>query len=193
MKWSFSDPQLRRRLLFVAGNLAVLAAMIGFGLAPIVEALADRDARIEQQSKHLARLTAIARDRVRVESILAQAKTQLQSGEFLTGPNENNVSADLQTKLKALTQGAGASPRAVQALPAKTLDQTKYSGVRIEMTGPLQAILRAVYAIETSKPYLFVFAAGLKTAPPVRPGIPDEPMVQAQLDVFGALLAGGQP
>jgi general secretion pathway protein M len=110
----------------------------------------------------------------------------MRGGEFLAGPNENVISADLQTRLKAIAVSAGARSRAVQALPLKTNNQIRYSGSRIEIFGSLQSIHRAIYAIESAKPYLFITGAVIKVMPPAsRQGVPEEPIIQAQLDIFG--------
>jgi hypothetical protein len=53
--------------------------------------------------------------------------------------------------------------------------------------------MRAVYAIESTKPYLFVTAASLKSSPISRQGPAEEPVLQAQLDIYGATQIGGQP
>ncbi|MBR1241926.1 hypothetical protein JQ620_17495 [Bradyrhizobium sp. AUGA SZCCT0274] len=193
MRKIISDPLLRRRGLFVAANLAACALLVYVFVLPIIDMFADRDSRIEEQGRVLARLTAIAAQAGNVQSNVSDTRTQLQGGEFLAGPNENVVSADLQTKLKTMTEGAGARSRAVQTLPVKAVDQIRYAGSRIEIYGSLQSILRAVHAIESAKPYLFITGANLKTLTPVRQGGSEEPVVQAQLDVFGAMQIGGQP
>jgi general secretion pathway protein M len=188
-----AEPKMRGRMLFVLGNLAAVAVFVGVIIVPIYEMFAERASRIERQGQRLARLEAIANEAGHVEAMASQAKGQMQAGEFLAGPNENVISAELQTKLKAMTEAAGARSRAIQALPVKTADQVKSAGVRIEIFGPLQSIARAVYAIETAKPYLFISAARMKMNSPNRPGVADEPVIQAQLDVFGAMQIRGQP
>jgi hypothetical protein len=61
------------------------------------------------------------------------------------------------------------------------------------MVGTLQSIQRAVYAIENAKPYLFISGATIKIAPSVnKQGVSEEPSVQAQLDVFGAIQINGR-
>jgi len=190
MKRIVSDRKLRRRMLFVVGNLAAGAAIVDIGILPIFEMFAERETRIEQQSKQLARLQAIASQAARVDSVEVQTKAEMQGAEFLAGSSENVVSADLQTKLKALTQEAGAASRTVQALPLKTVDRLKYSGARIEMSGSLQSILHAVHAIEASTPYLFISAAILNSSETQRANASEEPIVQAQLDVVGAIQVG---
>jgi type IV secretory pathway VirB2 component (pilin) len=187
------DAKLRRRVLFVFGNLAVAVAVIAGVAMPIHDLFASRAARIQDQRRVLARLSAIAAQASNVEAVASDTTAQLQSGEFLTGANENVIGADLQTKLKSMTDAAGARSRAIQTLPGRTIDQIRYSGVRIDLTGSLPALMRAVYAIESTKPYLFVTAASLKSSPISRQGPAEEPVLQAQLDIYGATQIGGQP
>jgi general secretion pathway protein M len=189
----FYDIHLRRRALFVLGNLAICAVVVGSLVMPVVAVFADRDDRIADKMKVLARLRAIAAQAGNVRSIASDTSAQLRGGEFLIGPNENVISADLQTRLKAIIEAAGARSRAVQALPLKTSDQIKYSGSRIEIFGSLQSIHRAIYAVESAKPYLFITGATIKASPPAnRQGAPEEPIVQAQLDIFGAIQTNGR-
>ena len=189
----FSDARLRSLALFVLGNLAACALVASLIVMPICTFFADRDSRIEEQGRVLARLSAITAQAANIQSIVSDTKAQMQNGEFLVGPNENVISADLQTKLKALTESAGARSRAVQALPVKTSDQIKYSGSRIEIFGSLQSIFRAVHTIESAKPYLFITGAALKILPAAGQGVSQEPVMQAQLDIFGAMQVGSQP
>lgn len=193
MKRMFGDAQLRRRVLFVLGNVAMCVAIVSVFVLPLYTLFADRENRIEEQRKVLVRLTAIAAQAANVQSIASDTKAQMQGGEFLAGPNENVISADLQTKLKAMAEAGGAKLRAVQALPVRTVDQIRYSGSRIEIFGSVQSIVKAVHAIESSKPYLFITGAALKSPPPPRQGSSEEPVVQAQLEIIGAMQTGGQP
>jgi hypothetical protein len=86
-----------------------------------------------------------------------------------------------------MVEAAGGKLRSIRTLQAQTDEQTKYIGSRIELFGPLQAIHRAIHAIESAKPYLFVRGAVIKPSPPMgQIGIPQEPVIEAQLDVFGA-------
>jgi hypothetical protein len=188
----FAEAQFRRRTLFVLANLLACAAIVGLMILPACTLFADREYRIEGKRKVLARLTAIAAQSDKVQSIALDTKAQMQSGEFLVGPSENVVSADLQAKLKSIAEAGGARARAVQALPAKTLDQIRYGGSRIEISGSLQSIVKTVHTIENSKPYLFISVAVLKILSATRPGGSEEPVVQAQLDIFGAMQVGGQ-
>lgn len=193
MTRAFFDSEIRHRTLFVAGNLAACAVVICALVLPVTAFFADRDDRILEKMKVLARLKAIAAQETNVQSILSDADTQMRDGEFLNGPNENVISAELQARLKAVAESSGARSRAVQALPPRTIDQIRYSGSRIEIFGSIQSIHRAVYAIESAKPYLFTAGAVIKVQTPVtRQGVAEEPVIQAQLDVFGAIQINGR-
>jgi general secretion pathway protein M len=187
------DIHIRRQVYFVLGNLALGALVVSALVMPTLAFFEDRDSRIEDQSKVLARLTAIAEQVESVKSIASDTSAQMRSGEFLAGPNENVISADLQTRLKAIIEAAGARSRAVQALPLKSSDQIRYSGSRIEIFGSIQSIHRAIYAIESAKPYLFITGAAIKPQPSAsRQGVSEEPVIQAQLDIFGAIQINGR-
>lgn len=193
MMKSWHDIHNRRRTLFVLGNLVACAVVVIGLVVPIRTFFVDRDDRIVGQLKVLARLSAIAAEAANVQSIVSDASAQMQGAEFLTGANESIISADLQTRLKALTEAAGARLRAVQALPIKIGDQIRYSGSRIEIFGPLQSMHRAIYAIESAKPYLFITGAAIKTMPVIGgQGTAQEPIIQAQFDIFGAIQVSGR-
>jgi len=187
------DTHLRRRAVFVLVNLAICFLVLGVVILPATAFFAERDSRITGQRKVLARISAIAAQSANIQSIVSDTNTQLRGGEFLTGPNENVISADLQTRLKATIEASGARSRAAQALPVKTSDQIRYSGSRIEIVGTLQSIHRAIYAIENAKPYLFISGATIRIAPSLgKQGVSEEPSIQAQLDVFGAIQINGR-
>ena len=193
MKSMARDFQFRRRTIFLFVNAALALPLVVFVVLPLHGFFSDRDEQIAERRAVLARLTAIAAQEANVQAIASDTNAQIRGDEFLSGPNENVISADLQTRLKAMTEAAGARSRAVQALPAKSSEQIKYSGSRIEMFGTIQSVQRAVYAIETAKPYLFITGAVIKPLPAAnRPGTSEEPNIQAQLDIAGAIQVGGK-
>jgi general secretion pathway protein M len=176
-----------RRTLFVAGNLAAVAAIGGLVVWPLCDVFAARDAHIAEQRAVLARLDGIIAQEARIQAVGRDTDAQVQGAEFLHGPNDGVISAEMQTRLKAFTESSGARLRSVQALPPANREQLRHIGVRLEISGPIAAVQRVVHAVETAKPYLFVSAASLKLAPTtVRPGSA-EPVIDAQLDIVGAV------
>jgi hypothetical protein len=177
-----------RRLAFVVGNLAAgLAIAVACGV-PLRDLLAERDHEVLQQRATLARLHAVA---AREAGRPAAAKeTPLGEGELLTGKADGIINAELQTRLKGMVEAAGARLRSVRNLPPKVDAQLRYIGVHVQALGSMAAIHRAIHAIESAKPYLFVASATIRLAPPTsQAGAPQEPLLEVQLDVFGALRA----
>ena len=186
------DSRFRRRAVFALVNAAICVVLLSAVVMPIHAFFADRDGLIADKEEVLARLLAIAAQEANVQSVESDTNAQMRGGEFLSGPNENVISADLQTRLKGMTESVGARSRAAQSLPPKTSDQLKFMGSRIEIFGSLQSIQRAVYAIENAKPYLFIAGATLRMVPTMnRLGVVEEPNIQAQLDIFGAVQMSG--
>jgi general secretion pathway protein M len=177
-----------RRAIFLAAHATAVMMFVGLVVLPIHNFFADRNDRIAEQLVLLARLEAIAAQEANVKLVAHQAEMQAQQGEFLVGSSEGLVNADLQTRLKGFCETAGAKVRSAQSLPSKTIEQIKYSGSRIDIYGGIKSIQKAIHAIEAARPYLFVSGAVMKSAPPAgRPGYPEEPVIQAQLDIFAPM------
>ena len=183
-----------RRVVFLGVTVAVCIAVVGL-LAAIHDFFADRDQRIAEQRALLAHLSAVAAQEPAIAELARNTGTQMGHDEFLVGPNEGVIGADLQTRLKTITEGAGAQLRSVQTIPARTSEQIRYVGVHIEMSGSLQAVHRAIHAVETGTPYLFVGGAMIRPALSAgRQDSPTEPTIETQLDIVGAVQAdGGAP
>ena len=197
---AWRDRPWLRPSAFVAGNVAAVLAIVAFVVLPVQAFFAERDAHIADQRALLARLAAIAGQQTRVQAAAREADAQVEQGEFLVGTNEGVIVADLQTRLKTTAEAAGARLRSVQSLPPKTREDVRYVGARLDVYGPVAAIQRTLHAVEAGKPYLFVDAAVVRAAPTINtPAIPNgttqqEPVIDAQLDVFGAVhLKGREP
>jgi hypothetical protein len=176
-----------RGLVFASGNLAAALTLALGVVLPIHDGFVERDAEIAARRATLTRLQAIAAQESAVQTA-SKAHSAVEAGDFLPGKNEGVVNADLQTRLKGTIEQVGARQRSVRVLPGQAVDQVRYIGSRIEIYGSLPAIHRAIHAIEGAKPHLFVTGAVLKSVPqPTRPGVTEEPVVEAQLDVFGAI------
>lgn len=186
MQLRWLDHTWVRRGLFVGANGAAVLVVAVLVIGPVRDILERGDAQIAEQQRMLARFMAVAAQEATVEAAAKQAPAD--KGEYLTGTNDGVVNADLQTRLKALVEAAGAHLRTVAALPPQTAEQLRYIGSRVDIFGSLPSIHCAVASIEAAKPFLFVRGAVIKLAPLTGPAhASQEPMIEAQLDVFGAL------
>jgi hypothetical protein len=193
MNSRWHDNPWLRRSTFLAANAGVALAIVLLAVQPVRDLLAARGLEIAEQRATLSRFRALAAQEAAVDAASKQAPAD--SGEYLAGPNEGVINADLQTRLKGLVEPAGARVRAVRILAPVSADGIRYLGSRIEIFGTLAALHRAIAAIEAGKPFLFVRGAVIK--PAAASGVPNpaqEPLFDAQLDVFGAVrLDGGKP
>jgi general secretion pathway protein M len=185
-KWQ--DAQWLRRAIFLGFNLAAGLAVFVLIADPIYALFAERDTQIAETSETLARMKAVASRKPDVDGLARQVDAESDLGEFLAAANEGAANAALQARLKTMAEAAGARIRSVQGLVAKSNGQIRYIGARIDVYGVLGAVHKTVHAIESGKPYLFVSNASIRLSRSVgAPGATTEPVIDAQLDVFGAI------
>jgi hypothetical protein len=112
----------------------------------------------------------------------------MEDGEILAGKTDGAIGAELQALLKKIAETAGAKVRSIRSLQPKAHGRFRYVGSHIEVSGSIAAIHRAIHVVETAKPYLFVIGGTIRLAPPVgQAGTPQEPVIEAQFDIFGAM------
>lgn len=179
-----------RRGAFIMANVAAVIGLLVVVIWPLQDFFGDRETRLSQRRTALARFQTIAAQRSTVERLVAQSAADGRRAEFLQGTNDSVAAANLQTMLKGMVVPTGARLRLIRALPAKPMQNMKFIGVQLEMTGTIMAIYQTVRTIETAKPFLFIVAAQLK--PTQRTVILSalsraEPTIDAQLDVVGAM------
>ena len=175
-----------RSAAFICGNLAALALLAWAVALPAAGALADQRERIEAQAKVLARLRAEARTAPPAGEVPRAAAGGEPVGDFLAGSGEGAVSANLQARLKLTAEGAGASLRSVRALPPRQSGKIAHAGARLEISGELRSVQASLYQVEGTLPPLTITACIVRlSAGGGRGG--DEPTVEAQFDVYGAV------
>jgi general secretion pathway protein M len=167
----------------------VLAALV-LAIVPICDLLADRDVEIARNVQMLAKLTGIAAYKPKLPPAGGLIGA---SDEYLKAPSQGVATANLQARLKVLSEASGARLRSVQGMPTQSEGRISYIGARLEIFGPIQAVQRAIGAIEEAKPYFFVTSAVIKRS--ALSVLPDnqaaEPVIDAQLDVAAAFLQEG--
>jgi hypothetical protein len=184
-----------RRGLFVVVNIIAFLAVFVAIISPIGTFLIDRDRQIAEQQSRVARLQGITAQASSVRMLIDKADTTKDHAEFLHGPNDNVILANLQTQLTAMTQAAGGRVRSIRALQPTSRDGVRYLGAHVDLSGSLQAVRGTVYSIETATPYLLVVGAVIKSSPQanvVYTGTINsaaQPMFDAEFDVVGAVEA----
>jgi hypothetical protein len=191
MMHNWHDDVRLRAAAFIFLNIAAGLASYALLVGPIYDLFVSRETYIVDQYALLARLTSIAAQEPKVQAIVRETSVQLKGGEFLVGPDEGVINADLQTRLKGMAGSTGARLRSIQALPPKVKDRIKYVGSRLEIIGALKALQRVIYGVESGTPYLFITAADIRPSPPTQ-NSPEEPTIEARLDIYGAVQVEGR-
>jgi hypothetical protein len=185
-KWP--DAPWLRRAVFLGLNLAACLAVLFLIVQPIYAVFTEQATQIATLSDTLARMNAIANRKSDVEALARQVDAEGDLGEFLAGANEGVANAALQARLKTMAEAAGARVRSIQGLQSRNNGEIRYIGARIDLYGALGAVHKAIYAVESGKPYLFVSTASIRLSPAVSAqAAKTEPAIDAQLDVFGAV------
>ncbi len=187
-----------RRFLFVTANLLILIVAYLLFVAPIESLVEERTDTLTQRQATLARYKSISGQEAAVRSFANQVADNNAHGELIGGSNPGIIAANLQARLKMLSERANVSVRSIQMLPPKTVHGVTLVGARLDVsaaTEPLHALARA---LEGETPLLFVIAATLRGQAgfwgrPADEASKTEPTIEAQFDVYGGALGKEQP
>ena len=187
-----------RRFLFVTANLLILFVAYLLFVAPIESLLEERSDALTQRQATLARYKSISSQEAAVRTFANQVAENNAHGELIAGSNPGIIAANLQARLKMLSERTDVSVRSIQMLPPKTVHGVTLVGARLDVsasTEPLHAFARA---LERETPLLFVIAATLRGQAgfwgmPAGDASKSEPTIEAQFDVYGGALGKEQP
>jgi general secretion pathway protein M len=145
------------------GLLGLLAAVLWIGAVdPIKSRYDENDQAIADRIRLLAGFkSAIAQGR-QSGSETSASDLERYRGDFLAGPEDAIILADLQTRLRSLITARNAELSSARALPPKSRDGLEYLGLGLQIRAELKGIQEVLHAIETGKPLLFVERADLR-------------------------------
>ena len=174
---AWTDRKMVRTALFVAFNAFVLFFIVAFVVAPVLAHFSDRSDDISENAAQLAHFRSILR------SAKVLTTTSPQTGEpFLPGSEERVVSADLQANVISAATAAGVRLLGVRGSQGPQSRQLHMVVVSAELEGSLPAIRDMILALESQKPFLFVFEASFRS---IADG--DGGPIRAELKVEGAM------
>jgi general secretion pathway protein M len=134
----------------------------------------------------VSHLTLVAGRRAGIKAALRQMNATLSDpAVFWIGQSEPAVSAAIQGRLREVVSASGGSLRSTTDLPTAPDHGLSRVALRLQAEGTVPTLQAVLYAIETSKPALFVdgFAINASDSGAAAAGQP--PMLSIQLDVFG--------
>jgi general secretion pathway protein M len=158
-------------------------------VAPVLDLYAERQASLEDRRMVLPRLLAATDElptlRARVARLRAAANLRKVT---LAGASDAIASADLESRIDALANAAGATIGSTEALPAEPRGDYRRIGLRLALSGSYQTLVKLVARIEAATPPLIVDNLQIHGVLR-RPGLPqdggEDTDLDAGFDVFG--------
>lgn len=145
------------------GLLGLLLAAVSLGaIDPIMRRYGDNDRAIADGVRLLAGFRSVILQSRQAGVETSAGDLDRYRGDFLTGPEDAIIIADLQTRLSALITARNAELSSARALPAKTRDGLEYLGLGLQIRAEMKSIQDVLHAIETMTPLLFVERADLR-------------------------------
>ena len=171
--------------------LLLLALTLGAayyaGIGPMIadyrsngEAIADAQELLDR-FQHLAGTEAGLR-----ENLTELKKRQAAQGYYLAKNTDALAAAALQEHVKGVIQESGGKIRSIQTLPGQDEGNFRRIAIRLQMTMSTDSLARTFYALETSKPFLFLDNIDVQSrlAQPAGAGNAD-PVLVVAVDLYG--------
>jgi hypothetical protein len=145
------------------GLLGLLVAVAWAGaIDPIMGRYDDNDRAIADAVRLLAGFRSVIVQSRQPGVETSASDLDRYRGDFLSGPEDAIIVADLQTRLSALIAARNAELSSARALPSKTRDGLEYLGLGLQIRAEMKSVQEILHAIETGTPLLFVERADLR-------------------------------
>lgn len=182
-----------RPISFVCLNLISAFIILYILFNPIVSFLSERSERISDKAAILTRYDAVVAQENQVNQYSQKVAESNALGELFIGPSEGTVNANLQARLKALSDQNAVVVRSIQMLPKKSSANTTLIGGRIDVSGSYSSILTFIQSLELEPPILLIANATLrKQATPWQITSDSQQTIDAQIDVYAGALIGAR-
>ncbi len=186
---------LGERLLALAILLGVLVLAYVGVVRPLLDDYRATQASIEDAREAIARFQRVAAELPARRAELAAVRQRRAASEgFLQGTNDALVAAQIQNRIKALTETARGELKSTQVLPVQEDGKYRRITVRAQMTLDLAAAQSVLYGIETGAPLLFLENLDMRarSADRRRERVPDDVLLEVRFDVYGYMRGGKQ-
>ncbi len=185
---------LARRVL----ALSLLAALLGTGylllIAPVAAERALNAESIADDRDLLERLDRLAAMRSGLAARLdAVRRQQAAQAFYLTEATDALAAAELQERVRAVIAGGGVTLRSIQILPAQDEEGFRRIAIRVQVSTALEGLFEIAYALETTKPLLFIDNVDVQSrmVRQTTTGPAPDPMLAVTLDLYGYRPAEG--
>jgi Type II secretion system (T2SS), protein M subtype b len=145
------------------GLMGLLVAVVWLGAVDSIRRRYDEnDHAIADGIGLLAGLKSVIVQGRQVGAERSASDLERYRGDFLAGPEDAIIVADLQTRLRSLITARNAELSSARALQPKSRDGLEYLGLALQIRAEMKSIQEVLHAIETGTPLLFVERVDLR-------------------------------
>lgn len=108
-------------------------------------------------------------------------------GDFLEGDSEAVAHGNMQRQLNAILSEQNANLLSISNIPELQVGNARYVGIRADLSGPVDAVYNAIFAIETSKAMIIRNASIWLSGFDEGQAAARAPEILARIQVYGAL------
>jgi len=156
-------PRSKASCALALGLLGLLVAVIWAGAVdPIKRRYDENDQAITDGIRLLAGFKSVIAQGRQAGTERSASELDRYRGDFLAGPEDAIIVADLQTRLRSLITARNAELSSARALPPKSRDGLEFLGLALQIRAEMKSIQEVLHAIETGTPLLFVERADLR-------------------------------
>ena len=176
-----------RRLMAVTLLVLAVAVVVGAGFIA-VESLQAKVSELEEKRVQLGRLNAVIALKPAIEASMPAESATGDRPEFLQGASEAVIRANLQTQLNKMAAAAGVTILSVGNTPIIQQGETRFAGLRANISGANKGIVGLIFAIDTARPYLTIRDAKIQsTLDSQARGPANDVELVMQIQFYGAL------
>lgn len=149
---------------------------------------------VDDAATRLERYLRIVGMREGLQLKAAEVKALEGQHHFLKSASPSLAAAELQEQVKAILEEYGGKLNSIQILPHKDDGDYRQISVSLQLNAPLSGVKAMLYALESSRPYLFIdnFAVRVQNIGAARTDLNAEAELFVQFDVTGYALKGAQ-
>jgi general secretion pathway protein M len=168
----FTDNPILSRTL----ALLLLAIMIATAWVLLIEPVINQKATYKAEIDNATRLIGAFESRQETIGALRREINALRNDRsrkaaYFTARSATLAAAKLQSRIKSLTQAAGAGLTSSQVLTAKDRkNELERVTVRAHMVGSIEAVRSVFHTLEVGQPYIFLDNVTISTHTPRRTG-----------------------
>lgn len=177
---------MQSRVLAIVLLVALLAIVVVLVYVPWQRTHRHYDTAIEDQLDRSGRYLRIAAQRQNVEANIAHIQKQNAGRYYLKASAPALAAAEVQQMAQAIIEANELKVESTQIAPHKDEGVHRRVAVNFRLRGPLPAVQKALYQLETALPYLYVdnLVVRSSVARAFRPVPGVEPDILAQFDLY---------